>query len=88
MKNFPLIICVLLLNGCATLSAEGCRNMDWSFRGERDGYSGGASLLEMYTAECAPHGVVPDAVAYASAFEEGRFNRVRWWGPPGNRRRH
>lgn len=82
MEKCLMLACTLALGGCLTLSAEDCRSIDWNQLGLRDGYSGGDSLLDLYTAECAPHGGKPDAAAYARGLEAGRWNRVLWWGPP------
>jgi len=72
MKRCLMAACMLALAGCTTMSAERCKSTDWNWRGERDGYASASpdpaskSMLAVYTAECAPHGVKPDAVAYAN----------------------
>ncbi|MGH9576067.1 MAG: DUF2799 domain-containing protein [Terriglobales bacterium] len=85
MKKFLLLACLLALAGCLSMGAEGCRNADWNRLGQRDGYSGGGAMLEVYAADCAAHGVRPDAAAYAKGMETGAANRLLWWGPPSSR---
>lgn len=82
MKILLQLACALVLAGCQTMSAEHCRSSDWWRFGHRDGYSGGDSLLSLYTAECAPHGTTPDAAAYGKGYDEGARHRLLWWGPP------
>jgi len=87
MNRCLMLACTLALAGCMTLNTESCRSMDWNWLGQRDGYSSASpdpaskSMLALYTAECAPHGVKPDAVAYAKGLETGSQNRLYWWGP-------
>jgi len=83
MKESLVLACALLLAGCMTMSAENCRNADWKMLGYRDGYSASGSMLDQYTAECAPHDVRPDAAAFAIGMESGARDRLYWWGPPG-----
>jgi len=88
MKKCLMLACTLALAGCMTMNAQDCTRADWNMLGYRDGYSGAStvpeskSLLNLYTAECAPHGTKPDAVAYAKGLETGSQNRLYWWGPP------
>jgi hypothetical protein len=89
MKRCLMVACGLALAGCNTLNAERCRSMDWNWLGQRDGYGSAnpdpasKSMLPLYAAECAPHGVKPDAVAYTKGLETGSQNRLYWWGPAG-----
>ncbi len=70
-------ICTLLLAGCATLDAEGCRNANWHGIGHRDGVAGDKSELESYAAQCASFGSKPDAANYAKGLQEGRAERAQ-----------
>ena len=87
MKRCLIVVCTLALAGCSTLSAERCRSMDWNWLGQRDGYGSPSpdpaskSMLPLYTAECAAHGVKPDVEAYTKGLETGSQNRLYWWGP-------
>lgn len=87
MKYGLMLACTLALTGCTTMSAQQCSSTNWNMLGYRDGYSSAStdpaskSMLAIYTAECAPHGVKPDAVAYAKGLETGSQNRLYWWGP-------
>ena len=67
-----IIISLLVLSGCASMSADECVMSDWHTIGFEDGARG-------YTAEqlgnrrkaCAKHGVAPDFAAYQAGREEG-----------------
>ena len=87
MKSKLMLACTLALAGCTTMSAQQCSRADWNLLGYRDGFSSASpdpatkSMLATYTAECTPHGVKPDPVAYAKGLEAGSQNRLYWWGP-------
>lgn len=72
MKTFLVMLWLVLLSGCATLSKDQCKAVQWSERGERDAYDGYArDRIEEYAKSCAEHGITPDRVIYAEGFERG-----------------
>jgi len=72
IRLLPLL--VLLLSGCATLSEDQCRTVDWRDLGVRDGRNGYTQnrLAEHHEA-CAKHGIRPDERLY----DEGRRYGLR-----------
>lgn len=71
MKTW-LVLGLLLLSGCATLSKDQCKTVEWSQQGERDAYGGYAKeRIEEHTKACAEHGITPDRTSYVSGFERG-----------------
>jgi hypothetical protein len=73
MPSFLILVSCLALSGCATMSSEDCRSTDWYRLGERDGETG-PSLIDDYSAQCAAHGVRPDAARYSEGQKSGA-----WW---------
>ena len=76
MMKTPLSVVVLVvaLTGCASMSEEECRYVDWRTVGYEDGSSGRpASRLGDHRRACADHGVTPDLAAY----EAGRAAGMR-----------
>lgn len=75
MKTLPCaVLCVVALTGCASMSKEECRYVDWRTVGYEDGASGRpASRLGDHRRACADHGVAPDLAAY----EAGRAAGMR-----------
>ena len=72
--HLPAFLLVLALAGCASMSKEECRNVDWQTVGYEDGASGQpASRLGDHRRACADHGVKPDLAAY----EAGRAAGMR-----------
>lgn len=82
MKRFFAVGC-LVFSGCAALnlSQEQCRSADWYFLGDRDGRYGAQPQIELYTQQCAAHGVRADAARYHEGWiygnSEWRVQR-RW----------
>ena len=76
-----LILAVLLISGCATLSESQCMAGDWETVGYRDGLAGkqSAELLDHQNA-CVRHGVIPDRTEYLAGWEDG----VRQFCQPNN----
>lgn len=72
-----IVACSLALAGCASMNAEDCRSTDWYNLGARDGFTGGPSLIDRYTAQCSAHGVRPDAARYAEGAKDGQLQRQR-----------
>lgn len=68
-----LLACIALaLAGCASMSKDECRAIDWRTAGYEDGATGqGIERLSSRRQACAKHGVVPDLDAYRLGREEG-----------------
>lgn len=67
-----LLLALLALNGCATLSQSECLQADWRDLGARDGQSGlPAARLEEHRQACVEHGIVPDDRSYHAGREQG-----------------
>jgi hypothetical protein len=72
--QWPVVLLVLALAGCASMSEEECRYVDWRTVGYEDGAAGrSASRLGDHRRACADHGVAPDLAAY----EAGRAAGMR-----------
>lgn len=71
LSVFPLFV---VLAGCASMSEEECRYVDWRTVGYEDGAAGRpASRLGDHRRACADHGITPDLAAY----EAGRAAGMR-----------
>lgn len=64
---------LLLLAGCASLDAEGCRSADWYRVGFRDAMYGLQRQDYSYDAQCAAHGGTVDEPRYAQGWREGKY---------------
>jgi hypothetical protein len=74
LLQWPVVLLVLALAGCASMSEEECRYVDWRTVGYEDGAAGRpASRLGDHRRACADHGVAPDLAAY----EAGRAAGMR-----------
>lgn len=74
LLQLPVVLLVLALAGCASMSEEECRYVDWRTVGYEDGAAGRpASRLGDHRRACADHGVAPDLAAY----EAGRTAGMR-----------
>ena len=73
-----LALLAIAAGGCATMSKEECRNIDWRTVGYEDGAAGQSidRLAERRRA-CAKHGVVPDLDAYRFGRDEGLLEYCR-----------
>ena len=72
--RLSVVVFVVALAGCASMSEEECRYVDWRTVGYEDGASGRpASRLGDHRRACADHGVTPDLAAY----EAGRTAGMR-----------
>ena len=61
-----------LAAGCASMSKEECRYVDWRTVGYEDGAAGRpAGRLGDHRRACADHGVTPDLAAYTAGREAG-----------------
>ena len=72
--RLTVVVFVVALSGCASMSKEECRYVDWRTVGYEDGAAGRpASRLGDHRRACADHGVTPDLAAY----EAGRAAGMR-----------
>jgi hypothetical protein len=70
--NFALMLFLLLLAGCAGMSADECAIVDWHTIGFEDGARGyTADRVGDHRKACAKHGVAPDFEAYRAGHAEG-----------------
>jgi hypothetical protein len=66
------LVCALLATGCASMSKEECRYVDWRTVGYEDGAAGRpAGRLGDHRRACADHGIAPDLAAYTAGREAG-----------------
>ena len=73
MKIALVAFTCLTLGGCAVMNASECRDANWFDVGFRDGDSGQQRWDVLYDHECGKHGVVVDAKAYATGWQDGRW---------------
>jgi hypothetical protein len=67
-----VILAAFAIAGCASMSKQECRTVDWRTVGYEDGAAGlGTERLTSRRKACARHGVTPDLDAYRSGREEG-----------------
>lgn len=72
LRGFYLLLLLLALGGCASMSETQCQVADWQRVGLNDGANGVAeSHLADYVKDCAKVGVEPDAVAYRRGWDAG-----------------
>lgn len=73
MKKYALLlISMLLLSGCATLSESECRSADWYAIGFEDGAQGRpVSYLSEHRKACADYQVTPAFEPYRQGHEQG-----------------
>ncbi len=63
---------VLLITGCASMSADECVTADWHAIGFEDGSSGRTTgNISRHRKACAKHGVTPDFNAYTAGHAKG-----------------
>ena len=60
---------VLLLAGCAPMSADECRTTDWYQRGEQDALMGNRPLIDQYAQQCS--GATPSEKDYMAGWAIG-----------------
>jgi hypothetical protein len=73
-----LAVAALAVSGCASISKDECRAMDWRTVGYEDGATGqGIERLSSRRQACAKHGVTPDLDAYRLGREEGLLEYCR-----------
>lgn len=67
-----LAVCALVLTGCASMSKNECRAVDWRTIGYEDGVAGySGDRIAQHRKACAKHGVTPDLDAYRAGREQG-----------------
>lgn len=67
-----LIVGLVVLSSCATLSKSECLVSDWSSIGERDGRAGRlASRINDHGEACAKHGISPNVPLYTAGRTRG-----------------
>lgn len=72
MKQGVVLIAVLALSGCSSMSPEECQVGDWFAIGKTDGQQGiASSKFRSYQKDCAEHGVSSDFQAYQRGHAEG-----------------
>ncbi|NCP39780.1 MAG: DUF2799 domain-containing protein [Rhodoferax sp.] len=72
LRRIFLLLLLLALFGCASMSETQCQVADWQRVGLQDGAIGMAeSHLADYVKDCAKVGVTPDAVAYRKGWDAG-----------------
>jgi hypothetical protein len=71
---YLIVAACLALAGCATLSAEDCRAIDWYWIGEYDAEVS-ANLIGDYTVQCAAFDVQPDLARYVQGRARGLWVR-------------
>ena len=68
------LLAVFALHGCAGMNDVECRGANWYDVGYRDARYKLQSQVEIYTAQCARHGVQIDAARYDQGLRQGRFD--------------
>lgn len=67
-----IILFVLFITGCATLSSEECLNADWYIIGLEDGGHGYAvTRISNHRKACAKHNITPNLERYKAGLKEG-----------------
>src|SRR5690606_4522518 len=67
-----VLVCALLLSGCATMNKNECRNADWDMIGYEDASRGHAvARIGQHRKACAKVDVTPDMAAYERGHERG-----------------
>ena len=80
---FAAMLCLLALTlaGCATMSEDECRTVDWRTIGYEDGSAGyPGDRIAQHRKACAEYGVSPDL----SAYQSGRQDGLREYCQPAN----
>ena len=71
MKKLAILVLACLSYGCATLSEEECRTVDWYDLGFADGQSGYKSRANSHSENCGKYGVRPDLNQYREGYQSG-----------------
>jgi hypothetical protein len=76
-----LVFAALALGGCASMSGNECRTVDWRTIGYEDGVAGySGDRIAQHRKACAKHGVTPDLAQY----QDGRNEGLREYCQPSN----
>jgi hypothetical protein len=74
-------LALLALGGCASMSEDECRTVDWRTIGYEDGVAGfSGNRIAQHRKACAKHGVSPDLALY----QAGRNDGLREYCQPTN----
>lgn len=72
MRSFTVLLSVLVLSSCASMSKEECAIANWKDVGTKDGGLGRSmNAFDGYVKACAKANVIPDKTAYMSGRNEG-----------------
>jgi hypothetical protein len=72
MQSIFIILCILLLNSCSTLSKEDCTNKNWFQLGVADAMDGEVEPKTTdYRRDCSEHGLQIKSMDYLKGFESG-----------------
>lgn len=67
-----LLLAVLGMSGCASMSESQCRQADWGARGLADGREGhSVKRLNDHIEACSKIGIAPDGAAWTQGWEQG-----------------
>jgi hypothetical protein len=76
-----LVLAALAVGGCASMSEDECRTVDWRTIGYEDGVAGySGDRIAQHRKACAEHGVTPDLALY----QAGRGEGLREYCQPAN----
>jgi len=65
-------VATALLSGCATLSEDQCRQVDWKDLGRRDGAQGQSpERVQDHAKACSKVGIAPDVAMWRAGWREG-----------------
>lgn len=85
MRRLLTLAIIGLLAGCASLSEDECRTVDWGDLGYQDGASGQpVTRVGDHRKACAEYGIAPDLALYRTGYAEG----VRVFCQPSNAYRY
>ena len=78
MKKIAILMgCMVLINGCATMSKSECLGAEdysrWRTLGKNDGLEGKAPQIEKRGQACAKHNIKIDRESYKIGYKEGLF---------------
>lgn len=64
-------LCLVVLNGCASLTLEECRTADWRALGERDASRGSPDRIADHLKSCQSHGLPVNVALYRQGYQTG-----------------
>ncbi len=72
MKPLLIVLTLVMIGGCASLSKDQCHTADWMHLGEHDAFEGHSrERLRDHGKACGEHQVTPDEDAYLAGYERG-----------------